>query len=550
MTIERKCGMNRIKKLICALMVPVLVSLCACGAENDVFDGDSSVQDTVKYNIPAGLVKKTETVYVNLDNYGTATQTIVSDWLHTDRAEVYVDDVTNLSEIKNVKDDSRPDVNGKNLRWYMNSTDLYYQGKSESKLPVDFELSYTLNGVPAVPEELIGKSGKVEITIKMHNVDAYNVKVNGRNTTMYNPMIVIGGVSLAELRFQNISVKNGRTTGNGNTQLAVLVGFPGINDSLGLTDLSSNEAESSYTFDDTFVISADVTDFELGNIMFAAIPIESLDLGLNNISSSMDDVRDTLKKLQSIQKTLQQMNADQLIGTLTSNPDKLKDLSNTVSQAAALYDNNKALLDVINKYSTPQNMQTISYLTEYISQADFDGLESALSVINSIYGNDASSETIQSGLALLREMSADLKNPQVQASINNLPQTVSTLSALQKALDENKDLINALKVISESNALSSLETSLSGMEGSLAAGGISQYATITGNADEVTAKMTAWVELGKRYTIFTKKKDNMDSSVMFVFKVDSLKTYGTSEKNQAVSDEKGGLSSFFGKLFG
>lgn len=540
--------MNRFKKIISLLLIPALLSMCACGADMQE-NTDESVQQTVKYTVPAGLVKKTETVYVNIDNYGSVTQTIVSDWIHTDRAEVYVDDITNLSEIENIKDDSAPDVNGNNLRWYMNTTDLYYQGKSNAKLPVEFELSYYLDGIPMVPEEMIGKDGRVEIDIKMHNVDSYNVKVNGRNTTMYNPMLVIGGVTMAESRFQNISVKNGKTTGNGNSQLAVLVGFPGINDSLGLTDLSSNESESAYTFDDTFTITADVKSFELGNFMFAAIPIASLDIGLNNISDSMGDVRDTLKKLQSIQKTLQNMNADQLLGTLTSNPDKLKNLSGIVSQAATLYDTNKALIDVINKYTTPSNLQTISYLTSYISQADFDGLESALGVINSIFGDDASAQTIQSGLALLKEMSADLKNPEVKKAIDSLPQTVSTLNSLQTVLNENKDLIEALKILSESDALASLDTSLSGFEGSIAAGGISQYANITGNADEITAKMTAWIELGKRYTIFTKKNENMSSSIMFVFKVDGLKPYSATGNDTEKTDKTNNKSSFLNGLF-
>ena len=540
--------MNKIKKTICLLLVPVFLSMCACGEQTGNTAQNNTPEETIKYNTPAGMVKKSETVYVNLDTYGNAVQTIVSDWLHTDKAEVYVDDVTNLSEIENIKDDTKPDVNGSNLRWYMKTTDLYYQGQSQAKLPVEFELSYALNGIPTVPEEMIGKSGSFEITIKMHNIDAYNVTVNGRNTTMYNPMLVVGGVTMAESKFQNITVKNGRTTGNGNTQLAVLAGFPGINDSLGLTDVTAQDL--SYSFDDTFVITADVTDFELGNFMFAAVPIASLDIGLNNISNSMDDVRDTLKKLQSIQKTLQSMNAEQLLNTLTANPNKLKDLSATVSQAAAVYDNNKALLDVINKYSTPQNMQTISYLTEYISQADYNGLEEALNVINSIYGNDASAETIQSGLALLRQMSADLNNPEVQKAVSELPQTVSTLSSLQTVLEENKDLIDALKILSESDALTSLDSALSGVEGSIAASEISQYATITGNADEITAKMTAWIELGKRYTIFTKKKDNMNSSVMFVFKVDGLKSTSVPAARMIEQNADAENGSIFDKIFG
>ena len=149
-------------------------------------------------------------------------------------------------------------------------------------------------------------------------------------------------------------------------------------------------------------------------------------------------------------------------------------------------------------------------------------------------------------------MSEDLNDPEVQRAIDNLPQTVATLSELQTALDENRNLIDALQVLAQSDALGSIESALAGLEGSIAAGGISQFATITGDADEVTAKMTAWIELGKRYTIFTTKSSNMSSSVMFVYKVDSIKSSvhsSTDDKNEPEAEESSGLEAFFKKIF-
>ena len=65
--------------------------------------------------------------------------------------------------------------------------------------------------------------------------------------------------------------------------------------------------------------------------------------------------------------------------------------------------------------------------------------------------------------------------------------------------------------------------------------------------------MTAWIELGKRYTIFTKKTDNMTSSVMFVYKVDSLKTTvinnDDNTNNETLVEESTGLKAFFKKFF-
>ncbi len=547
--------MKKFNRISALFLVIAILFLCSCskvGQDSEETPEPSTEQ--VIYNTPAGMVTKNETVYVNLDNSGKVTQTIVSDWLHTTKGQVYVDDVTNLSQIENIKDDSVPKVNGRNLRWYMDSTDLYYQGKTNAPLPLQFKITYVLNGMPISATDLVGKSGHVQITIKMINTKNEVVKVNGKDTVMYTPLVVVGGTALNESKFQNISVSNGKTISNGNNQFTVMVGFPGINESLGLTDITQNtNTEIQYSFNDTFVLSADVTEFEIGNFMFAALPIASLDLGLNSISTSMDDVRKNLSKLNNVQKALQDIDADRLLSTLTSNPNKISELSDLVGRAAKLYAENKALIDFLNNFATPQNMQTIQVLTDYISNADLEGIEETLAVLNSIFGDEASAAKIQEGLDLLKRMSDELNDPEVQKAIDNLPQTVATLNELQKAIDDNRDVIDALQVLADSNALASIDSAVSSLEGSFAIGSISQFATITGDADEITAKMTAWIELGKRYTIFTTKARNMDSSVMFIYKVDGLKSSiaNNTEKNgEPEVESSSGLGSLFKKFFG
>ena len=543
--------MRKLKRIICILLSVALLFLCACSESAE--ETEQEEVNTVKYYTPAASVKKTETVYVNLDNTGAKKSIKVSDWLHVPQGGVYVDDVTNLTSIINVKDDSKPEVSGQKLRWHLGTTDLYYQGDYNGNLPLEFDISYTLNGQPISAKDIAGKSGKAAITVKMKNVDASTVRVNGVNMTMYNPMLVVGGISLNETKFQNISVENGRLVGSGNNQYAVLAGFPGINESLGLSKIQSN-GSSDYTFNDTFVITADVTNFEIGNFMFSAIPIASLDIGLNDISSTVDSLRSNLQKLQNVQKSLQQIDASNLLNTLSSNPDKLNNLSSLVEQASSLYDQNKALINVLNKYTTSENLAAIQVLVEYIRTADFDGLEDALKVINSIFGDDANQETINKGLELLRQMSSDLNDPEVQKAIENLPKTVNTLSELQKAVEENKDLINVLKSLSETNALSSIDSTLSSLKGSIATDSLSSLSGV--DANELSAKMTAWLELGKAYTIFTKKTQTMTSSVMFVYKTDSVRVSSVNddedtEKIQAENEaeESSGLKGLFQKIF-
>ncbi|MBP9988613.1 MAG: hypothetical protein KBT46_03865, partial [Ruminococcus sp.] len=419
---------------------------------------------------------------------------------------------------------------GQNIRWNMNSTDLYYQGKTNAKLPLEFSIKYKLNGKETTAKDLLGKSGKIEIKITIKNADAHNAKVNGATMKMYNPLIVIGGVMLSESKFQNISVINGKTIGSGNTQYAVLTGFPGIKDSLGLSE--SKNSDSAFSFDDTYTITADATDFDLGNFMFVAIPIASLDIGLNGIVSSVDDVRANLSKLQAVQKSLQAVNVNDLVGALSTNSNKLSSLTSLVSQASSLYNNNKALLDVIDKYTTPENLQAIQTLTDYISSADFAGLESSVAVLESMFSSEFDTSGLQSGMALLKQLSADLSNPQVKKAIDNLPNTVSTLSSLQKAINDNKQLITALQSLSNSSALQSIGGTLSGIEGSLAADSLASFGVFSGDPDVIAAKMTAWLELGKTYKIFTKKTESASSNVTFVFKVSSIKTHITSDDTQ------------------
>ena len=68
--------------------------------------------------------------------------------------------------------------------------------------------------------------------------------------------------------------------------------------------------------------------------------------------------------------------------------------------------------------------------------------------------------------------------------------------------------------------------------------------------------MTAWLELGKAYTIFTKKTQTMTSSVMFVYKTDSVRVSSVNDdehteeipaENEA--EESSGLKGLFNKIF-
>ncbi|MBR2730805.1 MAG: hypothetical protein IKD72_02320, partial [Clostridia bacterium] len=215
-------------KRIAALLLAVcmlcgLLTACGKSEETDATTAPAA-QTPVTVEQPvfekaAEKVNKTETVYVNLDSAGKTTQISVSDWLHTDAPEVYVDDITDLKDVTNVKSDILPVINGEQLRWNLPETDLYYSGTGERALPLSFEISYTLNGKPVTAEEIAGKSGDVTFTVSMKNTEFKDITVEGQKHRVYLPLLVVGGAILPEGTFSGVEVTNGQSIGDGSKEM-------------------------------------------------------------------------------------------------------------------------------------------------------------------------------------------------------------------------------------------------------------------------------------------------------------------------------------------
>lgn len=103
-------------------------------------------------------VYKDETVYVLANADGTIKKIIVSDWIKNSLANDKVEDVTELQNAENIKNDAGYTLGGDNNRvWDAQGQDIYYQGTIEKELPVNMSVAYKLDGQPVSPEELVGK---------------------------------------------------------------------------------------------------------------------------------------------------------------------------------------------------------------------------------------------------------------------------------------------------------------------------------------------------------------------------------------------------------
>ncbi len=243
-----------------------------------------------------GKVAKDETVYVLSGADGSVKKIIVNDWLKNPEKADSLLDHSNLANIENVKgDESFTTGKDGSLTWNAAGQDIYYQGTTEEKTPVEVSIRYTLDGKEIKPEDLAGKSGKVTIRFDYKNNSSKMVKVNGQEQKIYVPFTMMTGVLLDTEIFENVTVTNGKMENLGNEIAVVGVAFPGMQENL-------NIDKEKLEIPDYVEITADVKNFEMSTTMTLATTallggIESDKLDFDELSSSMNKLADGMNQL-------------------------------------------------------------------------------------------------------------------------------------------------------------------------------------------------------------------------------------------------------------
>ena len=257
-------------------------------------------------------VSKEETVYVNADASGNPQQITVSNWLKNAGSESSVEDQSDLTNIKNVKGDETFSENGDSLTWNTDGSDIYYQGQSNKDLPVSVKFTYLLDGQEMQPQDLVGKSGHLQIKIQYTNNEKKSAKVDGKNETIYSPFVMLTAMILPDDTFSNVTIDNGKVISDGSRNIVVGVGMPGLKDSLKLDTLSlstddedKNSEDKTLDIDipDSVSIEADVTDFSMSSSLTVALSdlLKDIDFdddsALDNIKDALDDLTDAATQL-------------------------------------------------------------------------------------------------------------------------------------------------------------------------------------------------------------------------------------------------------------
>lgn len=514
-------------KRIIALLLAAMMLLCtACSGKGDDTTTTNDGQDEYiqpSYDTAAGSVTKTETVYVNLKANGDVSKVSVSDWLHTDKNEVYVDDMSDLENITNVKSKVTPVTDGEKLRWNMPDTDLYYSGTTDRELPISVQLKYYLDGKEIKPEDLAGKSGEVKIDIKMINNASKDGFVNGKKHKVYLPMLVVGGMILPEGTFSGVTVKNGQSIGDGSKEIVVFTGMPGFSESLGFSEKDLGDL-GGLVIGSEASVTATVENFSLGNLYFAALPIASLNLDIA-APETVDDLKSTLTALKTFQNALNKIDPDKLLYSMITDKDKVTTLMNTLTKTIEVYKKNQNLVKMLGKYATPENAEAIKTLLESLNDPD---VQNALKILadpavqklfNKLPGIMEGFEAVS---PLLNEMQADLAKPEVKAELDNLPETMKTLSEISDTLNANSKEINAIVALLSDDGTDMVNTLLESIDLDDFKGLGDKYGDLVSDGDVLVALAQEWLNYGKDYGLFTKSAEGMKTSLAFILTTESI----------------------------
>lgn len=262
------------------------VGMPGCGMEYEVQAKEN------ENKLSTERLYKEESVYVKTDSSGNVTNTTVTEWLKNPKKGNLTDETT-LNDVKNIKGEETfsKGANGQ-IQWESEGKDIYYQGTSKEKLPVGVRISYKLDGKHVSAKELSGKSGKLEMEIAYKNDARQLVKVGNKKEQMYIPFTMVTAMIFPTDEYKNVEIDHGKIISDGDKNIVVGFGFPGLEENLALSD-----KDFDVEIPDSVKVTADVENVSVGETFTVASCELMNDLDLDEMDS-FDDLEDSIDELE------------------------------------------------------------------------------------------------------------------------------------------------------------------------------------------------------------------------------------------------------------
>lgn len=360
-------------------------------------------------------VEKDETVYAFLNSDGSLKKATVSEWLHSEGGFDQVEDESILSDITNIKGDEVPEVNGNKLIWNSTNEDIYYQGSTNKELPLSMEVSYYFDGNKVNPEDILGKSGALEVRIKIINNEEKTQVIKGRTKYISSLFPVAVITDLKTDIFKDIEADDATIINESKNQILTFATVSGASQMLAESDIDTLN-DISDKLKDEFVIKANVTDFEMPSILMAA--------------SSMTDVDH------------EDMNSDKL-NKLTDGVNSLKDATAEILDGTVkLHDANIELNDKMGEFQSSYAKFQDGINTAKNSQGDI--VDGAKQINEGITQMKALMESLTSQLGSLSMDEIGNLLTSAGTTVSSLPETKKTLNSMKDQLEEAKKQLSTL----------------------------------------------------------------------------------------------------------
>ena len=385
---------------------------------------------------------KDETVYTKLNNNSESYSTIVSDKLSNDNNDEFLKDITDLLNLENTKGDEKFSQDGENITWEAQGKNIQYRGETNKSLPVTCHIKYELDGNDVEAKDIVGKTGKVKITLEYTNNEVHTVKVNGRNVKMYTPFVVVAGTIFDNTENSNIKISSGKVIENGNKTIAIGLAVPGMQESLGISS-------DKFNIPSNIEFEMDAKDFEMNNIVAFATPklLETEDLKMfdeldkiysqvNTLQSSSRQLVDGANQVKDGAKQL-----DEGANTLKSGISVAYNGARTIKTAVA-----KSTNSLLNDKSDALDSKTLESIGVSASKTALATISSQSEAIGSS-AKEQATETIKKQLSSIGTSAKE----QAQATIKEQLSSIGT-SAKKQATESMKEQLSSIGKQAETEA--------------------------------------------------------------------------------------------------
>ena len=443
----------------------------------DTEDAESSLKDLLDNGsrVSEKEIGKEETVYVIADNTGKEQKIIVSDHLINNDDKDTLEDASTLKDIENVKGDETFTQSGNKVTWQADGNDIFYQGTSESELPVTQKLTYYLDGKEVTPEELAGKSGEVTIRFDYTNNQKVTAKIDGKDEDIYVPFMAVSGMILGD-EFSDIEVENGKVISDGSNNVVVGYALPGLKESLNVKD---DDFDGDVTIPDYVEVKAKVENFKLDTTMTVVMNATNfISADSDNDTSKLDEVFDTLTDAMD-QLTDGSAELADGVDTLKSKMGDFKDGVGTLQSGVHAYTDGAGkiasgitqLSDSIPTLSNGvgtlnSSAATIADGVELLDntlKTSFTDQEKAAMQTQASSAVDAQAEAIKNRASAAVDAQAEAIKTQAEAVVDGQAEAIKNQAAQQAGAKFDNGQYEAIK----NQATQEITTKMDGLKGSL-----------------------------------------------------------------------------------